>query len=183
MVLDTETTGLPTKLGSVFCGPPAQIDLYNSARLVELAYIVIDSDTKVEIKRHSVLVKPTFTIPNAEFHGITQDLAERDGLDLCEVLAALHADLQMCTFLVAHNVEFDTHILRSECYRAGAIALAELIESRTLQCTMKMGTIPWGKWPKLSELHTRLCPGPPIVQSHRALGDTELCLDCYRILA
>ena len=185
MVLDTETSGLPTRSGSSFCGPPTQTSLYDSARLIELAYILIDSKTKEEIRRESFLVKPTFPITNSHIHGITQELAERDGVDLSVVFEALRTDMALCSRLVAHNAEFDTHILRSECYRAKEGALAALIESKQTRCTMKMGTIGRRKWPKLTELHARLLPSTgdtPIVQTHRALADTELCLACYRIL-
>jgi DNA polymerase III epsilon subunit-like protein len=84
---------------------------------------------------------------------------------------------------VAHNIEFDEHIIGAELLRtklASPFAAAQKI------CTMKSSAaycrIPNGrggyKWPNLTELYTNLFQtGFP--EAHDALVDVKACADCF----
>ena len=105
MVLDTETTGFPNS------SDPQDWEKFNSARLIELGYIVYDSTGK-KIKEYDSLVKPNnWTITNSFVHGITQDNAITNGKSISDVLADLSEDLDQVGAFVCHNINFDMYII------------------------------------------------------------------------
>jgi hypothetical protein len=80
---------------------------------------------------------------------------------------------------VAHNIEFDDNVVTSELIRYGCDGF--LIQWSQLRkvCTMRMGTLPRQKWPKLSELYVRLFNREPEVTLHRADADVHVCAQCF----
>lgn len=187
---DTETTGLPTSLSH----PPHLLSQYDSSRVIELAYILVGGGRVV--KRVSFLIRPTgFVIPQQAtvVHGITDDFARENGFPWSVVFDALEQDLVGVTALVAHNIRFDVTVLLSECYRAGRSDIADRLlwtlpgpdgASRRMprRCTMLLGTESGKLWPRLAVLYRTLCPALAETQRHRAVADTEMCLQCYSVL-
>lgn len=178
LFFDTETTGVPRN----YKAPVT--DLRNWPRMVQVAWLLADVQGN-EIASAEHVIKPDgFTIPAdaAKVHGITTDVAMRDGVDLRTVLAALSESIQEASVLTAHNVEFDEKILGAEFLRAGH---PNHITSRPRQCTMQGSTrhcrLPgrYGyKWPTLEELHRTLF-GQAFEGAHRALSDVRACARCY----
>jgi len=78
IIFDTETTGFPSRYGA----PHTDIEAWDSARLVQLAWQIHDElGELVEVK--NFIVKPVgFTIPyNSEkIHGISTERAQREGV-------------------------------------------------------------------------------------------------------
>src|ERR1035437_2332617 len=178
LFFDTETTGVPRNYKA-----PAS-DLRNWPRLVQIAWLLVDvENNEIECAEH--IVKPDgFTIPAdaARVHGITTEMAAKEGVDLKLALAAVADSLSKASSLFAHNISFDEKILGAEFLRAG---LANLVESKPRRCTMQESTnycrLPgrYGfKWPTLQELHLKLF-NQPIEGAHRALVDVRACARCY----
>jgi DNA polymerase III epsilon subunit family exonuclease len=114
VVFDFETTGLDTR----------------SARIIEIGGIKYQN--KKEIGRFSTFVKPKATL-NAditEITGITWDMI-KDAPSIEEVLPEFHEFLRGCVG-IAHNAEFDHHILHHESARLGMSC------DYTILCTLKM---------------------------------------------
>jgi DNA polymerase-3 subunit epsilon len=178
LFFDTETTGIPRNYKA------SVSDLKNWPRLVQIAWLLTDEEAN-EVSSAEYMVKPEgFVIPMdaAKIHGITTELAHRNGAALPTVLTAVAAAIKKSSVLVAHNMQFDEKILGAEFLRSGYPNLAELKE-RT--CTMQASTNycrlpgPYGyKWPTLQELHMKLFK-EAFEGAHRALVDVRACARCY----
>lgn len=174
LVLDTETTGLPH---SRYSDPRETAD-YDDARLIEIAYGVVENDRIV--KEVSFLVDSVTAVPNTHIHGITVDHLRSNGLEVGTVFDVLLSDLEDVDQIVAHNVHFDCNILLAEAFRVGRLDVVRSLQSKTKRCTMLMGKEAYNlfKYPKLSELY-QLTTGRVYVQKHRATDDMRACVECY----
>ena len=158
--------------------------LRNWPRLVQLAWVVADeAGTEIESAEH--IIRPEgFVIPPdaARVHGISTEVALRDGIPLATALAAIAPGIASASALVAHNMSFDEKILGAEFLRAGG---ANPVEAKPRRCTMQSATdycrLPgrYGyKWPTLQELHAKLFD-EPFAGAHRALADVRACARCF----
>jgi DNA polymerase-3 subunit epsilon len=174
MVLDTETTGLPSSKN------PQELDKFNNARLIELGYIIFDKTGK-NIKKYDNLIKPNnFIITNTHIHGITHENAVKNGNDISQVLDQFLLDLNNVDGIICHNISFDMAIILSEAYRINKIELIKLINKKLHFCSMAVGKkfMKNDKNPRLIELYKFLF-NKDLIQEHRALSDCEACLDCF----
>lgn len=179
LFFDVETTGLAKN----FNAPMS--DLGNWPRVVQLACLQLD-DMGNELFKYDSIVKPKgFTIPAdaARIHGITTKRAKKEGIDINEVLNKFLPALNNSKILIAHNVAFDQNVLGAEFLRAG---IPNNIQNMDKICTMKESTnfckLPGKngqyKWPRLSELHTKLFK-TAFEDSHNALVDVTMCAKCF----
>jgi len=156
LFFDTETTGLPRNWKAPVT------DLNNWPRLVQLAYLLYDSDG-IKISGGDFIIKPEgFIIPAdvSRIHGITHVRAMNEGQPLNTVLEHFNTLIEQANSLVAHNMSFDEKIVGCEFLRNG---MKNSIPAKNRICTMEKTTNfcaipgPYGnKWPKLSELHYKL---------------------------
>ena len=104
LALDTETTGTDPDL----------------ARIVTAAAIRLGPDTRVV---HEWMAKPDIEIPQGaiDIHGITNEVAQRDGRPTMEVLFRLTELLAAAKAtgapIVGHNVVYDLTVIDRECRR------------------------------------------------------------------
>lgn len=184
IVFDTETTGLPIMLEWDKYHDPSDTEKYQDSRLVQLGYILSNEDGEI-VKTKSHIIKPEdFTITNERFHGISNSKALKEGETLKTVLEEFGTLLKKCDTLIAHNINFDLHILLSECYRLGLNDIISNIREIEKFCTMKEGqkiTCTY-KSPKLIQLYHFLYPEETWKQTHNALDDAHICLKCYKKL-
>jgi DNA polymerase-3 subunit epsilon len=177
---DTETTGLPHS----WSAPPSDVD--NWPRLVQLAWQAFDSKGRKTAAR-SYLIRPDgFTIPKVvqRIHGISTETAKRRGVPVQEALDAFLESLDGASVLVAHNIVYDSAVVRAEIYRLGMRGHSEFRRMTSI-CTMRASTeycaIPgWRgyKWPKLPELHKKLFGRSPR-EAHDAAKDVAICSKCF----
>jgi len=117
MVFDTETTGLPKYMKHT----PNQSNLDNWPHIVQLSYIIYDTDTNqvLNITDHIIRVPDgvQITEENSAIHGITQEIS-RQGIPLNVALDEFMVDFDNVDLIVAHNIEFDKKMLMVELYRA-----------------------------------------------------------------
>jgi DNA polymerase III subunit epsilon len=178
LFFDTETSGIPRNYKA-----PAS-DLSNWPRLVQLGWLLTDARAK-EVESGELVIKPEgFTIPKdaVKIHGITTQMAKRDGVDLKLVLDQIEALIKQAKVLVAHNMQFDERVLGAEFLRAG---YENPLESKQRICTMLSSKNycglpgPYGyKWPSLQELHMKL-HNKAFEGAHSALVDVRACAACY----
>lgn len=181
LFFDTETTGLPA------CYDAPCSDTKNWPRLVQLSWIVTDIDGNV-IRTSDNIIKPVgFTIPfeASNLHGITTNKALSEGKDLRSVIEQFMGELKNVSYVVGHNVEFDTNIVGAELYRLG-IYSPDLRFKRSI-CTMK-STIDYCqippyrygsyKFPKLQELHKKMF-GYEFDDAHNSMCDIEATKKCF----
>jgi DNA polymerase III epsilon subunit-like protein len=186
LIYDTETTGLPINYGAHV----HEVD--NWPRLVQLAFVVVNDEWEM-LTSHNYIVKPKgFEIPDeaAKIHGITQELAEEEGVNILFPLRELAMCQEICDVQVGHNVNFDRKVLGAEYIRndmEGAYDYAKDLLPRI--CTMFKSTKLCGlknsrggaKWPTLQELHNHLFD-EDFDDAHNAGSDVMATLACYKKL-
>lgn len=123
LVLDSETTGLPSRR--------------HVPHLVQLAWSVHASDGTLLAERNYIVRPDGYSVPQAStrIHGITDEQARRDGVPLRHVLDAflVEADSEGVR-LVAHNMAFDSAIMKGELERIGR---ESTLDERPGYCTMR----------------------------------------------
>jgi DNA polymerase III epsilon subunit-like protein len=175
---DTETTGLPKDYKA------SVTDVANWPRMVQLAWLVQGMGGSTTFKKRSLIIKPEgFVIPAeaSAIHGITQERAMDEGVNLADAMEEFDADLVALPLAVCHNAPFDRAITGAERVRLGR----PWGFTTAFKCTMAEGTNmcrlpgPRGfKWPTLQELYTFLF-GKGFEGAHDALVDVEACARCY----
>lgn len=187
-IFDTETSGLPVRSGYTFpCYK--NLEAYDSARIVSISWIV--SQNHKPIAQAYYIVKPVgFVIgeESIQIHGISNEKALAEGLDIVRIFKELRAALEMCHNIVAHNVKFDVSVLKSELYRCivstGDVdckAMFEVLDKLNTICTMNKGKEIMGtrKYPKLAELYKYIY-NQDIQNAHNAQYDTYYCYQCFK---
>lgn len=159
LIFDTETTGLPRNYNA----PVSDSD--NWPRMVQIAWQLHDVQGNL-LQSDSIIVKPDgYTIPFAtvQIHGITNERANEEGLDLKETLQKFMQAVEQTSYLCGHNIEFDINIIGAELFRCGFENVMEskpFIDTKNDQTT-DYCAIPGGrggkfKWPTLTELYQKL---------------------------
>ena len=180
LIFDTETTGLPRNWSA-----PLN-DLDNWPRVIQIAWQLHDVDGAL-IEAKDYLIQPRgFNIPfkAQDIHGISTDLALRDGLLLEEVIQKFVNVLARTKFLIGHNLKFDTNVLGAEFIRSGInpklleMPVLDTCTPRSAQVTKIKGRGNSFKIPKLSELHIKLF-GEEFKEAHNATADVEASARCF----
>jgi len=130
-------------------------------------------------KLDTFIIRPNgFEIPKeaSDIHGITQEIAIRDGVDSETVITYFNAMLAWSDSIVGHNIGFDCKIMGAELIRHG---YNDIKPDKPRFCTMLEGNKKHGgKWPKLQELHKALF-GTEFEKAHDARADIEATAKCY----
>ena len=193
LFFDTETTGLPLDFDEPYT------NVKNWPRLVQLSWILEDTETK-EVTEHDFIIKPEgFIIPFAatKIHHISHGRAERNGKPIQSVLSKFELDILKADLLVGHNIEFDLNIVGAEFYRLkkdkecvlAPRTINKIIKtlfSKPNCCTMETGTYYTKietyngeyKWPKLIELYRHLF-GHDFKGAHNSLDDIRATRECF----
>lgn len=180
MFFDTETTGVPDDYNA----PASKID--NWPRLLQLSWIIATENGET-LSTKDYIIKPNgFSIPaeSISIHGITNEFAQENGIQLCEVLDDFILDLSKVSLIVGHNVSFDKKIVGAELIRLGR---EDIISKFNSFCTMKstknLCRIPgrYGidyKYPKLQELYYALFK-KQFDGAHNSLSDIKATVECF----
>ena len=130
IIFDTETTGMPTNWNA------SDDDTDCWPRIVELAWIVIDENDNILFEKKYIIKPHNFLIPVrvSNVHGITNEIAQREGVELRKVLDEFVKDLKDANVLIAHNIDFDYPILNCEIKR---LNLNSKLNQLSRFCTMK----------------------------------------------
>ena len=178
LLFDTETTGLPKSREDAHKLPN------NWPHLVSIAWILMENDKILESEYH--IVKPEWVIPadSIKIHGITQEMALKDGKPLLEVIRKFQSVEH--DILVAHNLNFDKNVLLNAIL--WDLKLEFPIFKKTF-CTMEAARyicrIPFAngrgyKSPKLVELYEKILQKKPSGALHNALYDVQLLAEIVK---
>ena len=181
LFFDTETTGLPKNWKAPVT------DLKNWPRMVQIAWVISDNaGNRIETK--DFIIKPEgYTIPYeaSRVHRISTEKAIDEGVDLVKVLNNFNELINEADHIVAHNIDFDKMILGAELLRKN---MTTDFFNKSKLCTMKASTNyckiqgNYGyKWPKLSELHTKLF-GEDFEEAHDASADINATEKCFWVM-
>jgi DNA polymerase III subunit epsilon len=183
LAYDTETTSMPEwKIPS---GDPKQ------PHIVQLAAILKDADTGIEISSMDVIIKPEGgweSCPEAlENHGITTEMAMDVGVPESLAVEMLY-EMQAGAERVAYNRTFDQRIIR--------IAMKRFFEEDDTEewarkdnhpCAMLlsrpiMAADPSGLYKNVNQklaVAFKYFTGKELINAHSAKADAEACMDIY----
>ena len=129
-VFDTETTGLPDRVPGGKWGTTSEYwsytmnSKYENSRIVSIAWAFVQSFDKLVLDReqihHFIRYPEGFdSIPTTHIHGISYELATNEGIPFNDIFenCGLYEKLIHSDYIIAHNVNFDIHILLNELYR------------------------------------------------------------------
>jgi DNA polymerase III epsilon subunit-like protein len=202
LVFDTETTGLPkTKVMN-----PEMFHLW--PHIVQLSYIIYDTENNEIIKIRDFIIKLSsgILIPDdsIQIHGITNEMSQTSGVDIVDVFESFFKDIQDVKFVIGHNVEFDSNIVKVELLRLIyekdkyekhiRASFKEMLYNATyiihFRCTMRE-TIEfcnivtlnkkgeeYKKFPSLLELYEKMYNKKP-QNLHNSLNDSLITLICF----
>ena len=181
LIFDTETTGLPKNWRAPIS------DTSNWPRCVQIAWQLHDELGNL-IESNSFLIKPDgYDIPyeSEKIHGISTQLAEKEGHNLEIVLKKFNLSISKSKFIVGHNVNFDLNVIGCEFYRkniSSNIELTDILDTCT-ESTAFLCKLPGGrggkfKLPTLTELHEFLFSSP-FQEAHNATADVEATARCF----
>ena len=183
LIFDTETSGLPKN--------PRLLAEYveNWPHIVQLSWGLYNDDGSL-ISMNDFIIRPVgFTIDedSTKIHGITTEIALREGNMIKDVLYKFKEDWKKVSFVCAHNLDFDLNVIGAEFYRANYRLGSRNIRKKI--CTMKQTTeyckIPFSnskyhskyKWPRLQELYFKLF-NKEFSNAHNAKYDVIACAKC-----
>jgi DNA polymerase-3 subunit alpha len=181
LIFDTETTGLPRNWNAPLT------DSDNWPRCIQIAWQLHDGMGTV-MEREDYLIQPEgFNIPfDAEkIHGISTELAQKEGIPLAEMMQKFSAVLEKTKFLVGQNVGFDLNIMGAEFLRLqqeNVLPNFPVLDTCT-ETTAQLCELPGGrggkfKLPTLSELHKFLF-NASFGEAHNATADVEATTRCF----
>lgn len=181
LFFDTETTGRANyKLPATHSSQPD---------LVQLGAIMRDDDGS-ERAAIDIIIQPGGWVIDpgaANVHGIPTETATRLGVGLDTAVYLFRDLLDICEIVVAHNIAFDTLIMRKAFHRCG---LPDPFLNKNLRCTMHAATPIVGvlhekprhptdfKWPKLVEC-TKYFFNEGLDNAHSAIADVRACARIY----
>ena len=198
LIFDVETTGLIPK------GEPT-LDL--CPYILQLSFIVFNTSTLTVEKQYNTYINvpsKVQIIPEIEkLTGITRAKCN-SGVVVTEALTELYNAYLKCDKIIAHNIDFDSKMVRLELARNPGRKTRdlcdllntgfELANKKERYCTMthsielcsivvvaidrKGQPYQYKKFPRLSELHQKLFGNIP-ENLHDSMVDTMACLRCY----
>jgi len=183
LFFDTETTGKAD-----FKAPlihPSQ------PHLVQLDAILTDDAFNVRGAANLIVKPEGYTIPKeaSDIHGITQEIADKFGVDRETVLSVFSQLAKQATVFVAHNFSFDHLIMSTLSYRVTNARgrFSHLADGAfcTMQAMTPICKLPGNygnfKWPKLQEAYKHAF-GKEFEGAHDAMADVRACLELYKWL-
>ncbi len=195
LYVDCETNGLPLNYKTPFT------TVANWPHAVQITFQL--KEDGILVKHNNSIIKPRSNMVWSEetakkFHGISREIAERDGRDILDVLTELRECISKADVVIAHNINFDKTILLAETQR---LYLEKRVgepgdkwlwpASVACLCTMEQTTdivkMPpfkngkW-KWPRLEELHNFLFQTKFDKPLHDSNNDVECLVKCHEEL-
>ena len=163
IVVDTETTGLTL---------PSVVDVDKQPQIIELACALIDNGTVIGEQEWLLNPGKPLSEEIIKITGITDDMLAGKPT-FAEMLPELRALMARAHQLVAHNVSFDTALIRYELMRCRCDDFPW--PEQTL-CTVSEYMHEFGRRPRLTELYEKKI-GKPLDQKHRAMSDVQAVIE------
>ena len=161
-----------------------ETDGFNDPHIIQLAAILTKDDN--ELASLNVLIKPDgWQVSEGAFnvHGISTGAATEFGIPIYAALWLFDELCGQADLVVAHNMSFDSRIIRGEYGR-----IEKVWEPKATRCTMLATTnickLPGKrgyKWPSLAEAH-RFFFSEDFDGAHDALVDVRACHKIHKHL-
>lgn len=175
VVFDVEATGLPISDNTD----------WSTARLVQLAWIVVSEKTNTLVKEQSYLISDdsySSSLEALSVHHISDELRNREGIDPISAIKEFLYDCARCKLILFHSGIYDMGVIYNECL-IHDINIHIIDNVRT--CNTKKSDVYTSNQPgSLSEVISKVDPDykpPNGLQPHDALYDSYLCLRLYQL--
>lgn len=160
---------------------PDILDSYSSARIVSIAWILINDENDI-IQQEYYIIKPdNFIIPEhvVKIHGISTEYAHKYGIHINEMFKRIETVLDKTNCVLSYNINFDYNILKSELIRYNKIDIIKKLDSNNNTCIMIMSQNHMSSkyYPKLCDAYKYIF-NENMINAHNAMDDT---LNCYKI--
>ena len=195
LVFDTETSGLPAMRGLV----PNMGNLDYFPRIMQFSFVVYNARTGNIIRCADNIVKipehVKINLKSIELHGITREMSLERGIDAMTAIQEFMEYAKSCSYIVAHNLEFDWNMILVEMMRmskSNAIedfyklknkkfcTMQESVDLCNIQKICNRTKESYTKYPTLSELYETLFGKSPNQEKlHNSLYDVLICLKCF----
>jgi DNA polymerase III epsilon subunit-like protein len=168
LFVDTETTGLPARYGSIGDQP----------YVVQIAAVLCD-DARQPVARINFVIRPdgwVIPIEATAIHGFTTDYCRRHGIPLATAMAQLLSLWMRANRVVSYNIDFDHWMLDVSARRVRAF-----LPERDLYCAMRQSAKVIngnGRWVKLGIAYQCFF-GRCLDNAHDANVDVEACRAIY----
>lgn len=178
LFLDSETTGVPEKQFRW------DVDYLQYPYIVELAWI------KGKVEKRFIIHQEGRSIPTraTEVHKITTAMSNDPNKTqpASYVYREIIMDALDCVSIIGHNTYFDVSIIKANILRLFGPDSEEhgkadeaFHKDKRLD-TMRGSQKLFGRWPRLTELHSELFKEK--FKAHSALDDARACERCYKEL-
>lgn len=140
LIIDTETIGLPNFENLKFGEFPdyTNLEKYDNARIIQLTFMKTDSILdEIKLNDYIIYSNNEFKVSNTEFHGITNEISKSKGTDYQIIYDIFYKELCECTHIIAHNINFDINVIKSELYRRKLFHIIIELDKKKLICSMK----------------------------------------------
>lgn len=185
LVFDIETTNLVKCPGFNIYPDITKNEPYDSARMVQIGWVVLDNDLKIIEKKNYIIKRDGFNIEKSNYHNITNEISDIHGVRFEIVMQDFGLALYNCEYIVAHNVLFDFHVLANHLFRYRLTHMLACLLSKKKFCTSVESTnilkIPLRysnsaiyKFPSLKEAY-RYYFDSEFENHHDALSDAVAC--------
>lgn len=171
IVLDTETTDKPPKIALL----PGTVEMWPF--MVQFSFVCMDTKT-YKYTAYDYVIKTDADIENDHIHGITKSMNTKIGYAFKDIYEIYKICLESADMVIGHNLSFDLHMIRAECYRNGLVYCPPRITYCTMMTTRYVCNLKNHKWPTLNELHVALFH-EDAENLHNSLRDCIVCLRCY----
>lgn len=181
LIFDIETTGLPkTKIAN-----PENLELYDSARIVSIAWIIINKNKEIVQQEYYIIKPDNFIIPDiaTKIHNISTEFALEYGIEINEMFNRIEKVLEKIESILSYNINFDYNVLKSELIRYNKNNIIEKLDKNNKNCIMKMSQnyMSLKYYPKLCNAYKYIFK-EEINNAHNALDDTINCYKIYKFL-
>lgn len=184
LIFDIETSGLPIMEKKNY-PKPEDLDSYNSARIVSIAWILIDETNNI-IQQEYYIIKPdNFIIPDyvTKIHGISTEYAHKFGIPNDEIFIRIEKVLEKSNCILSYNIQFDYNILKSELIRYNKTDIVKKLDSNNKSCIMLMAQkyMSLKYYPKLCNTYKHIF-NEDMQNAHNAMDDTINCYKIFKVL-
>ena len=120
LVFDVETTGLLPKVSKEPKGPSEPtLSIESNPYIIQFSFILYNLQTRAIERKHDFYINPPIDIPDkiTEITGITKETCVKKGVPIMLALDCFYDCYSMCGAAIAHNMAFDSAMVRIELDR------------------------------------------------------------------
>ena len=154
---------------------------------ISIGYIMVGEDMKLIEKGYKLFCRPDLKKSQWNYHaekvhGISWEKSNEEGLDPSFEWPKIIDKINACEYIVAHNINFDWQVIKSDTKRLNISSPKEIKKI----CTLKIAREIWPKRSnKLPEVFNRLYLGKDfnkIFKHHDAMADARACANIFQKL-